>query len=96
MQNPTAKRGQTDSMVGSAEEPAMKQQKIEEHGVESSGTTGVPEESVLEFVASHDGVFLDKVVKHFNGSRRESVVEILDSLESEFKIYRKNRKYMMM
>ncbi|PUZ45959.1 hypothetical protein GQ55_7G004200 [Panicum hallii var. hallii] len=96
MQNPTAKRGQTDSMMGSAEEPAMKQQKIEKHGVESSGTTGVPEESVLEFVASHDGVLLDKVVKRFNGSRRESVVEILDSLESEFKIYRKNRKYMMM
>jgi ATP-dependent DNA helicase RecQ len=54
--NPTAKRGHTDGMVGSAEEPAMKQQKIEEHGVESSGTTGVTEESVLEFVASHDGV----------------------------------------
>jgi ATP-dependent DNA helicase RecQ len=54
--NPTAKRGQTDGMVGSAKEPAMKQQKIQEHGVESSGTTGVTEESVLEFVASHDGV----------------------------------------
>ncbi|RLM54263.1 hypothetical protein C2845_PM10G02460 [Panicum miliaceum] len=43
-----------------------------------------------------DNVLLDKVVKHFNGSTRESVVEILDSLESEFKIYRKNRKYIMM
>jgi ATP-dependent DNA helicase RecQ len=54
--NPTAKRGQTDGMVGSAKEPAMKQQKIQEHGVESSGTIGVTEESVLEFVASRDGV----------------------------------------
>ncbi|RLM87531.1 hypothetical protein C2845_PM04G34160 [Panicum miliaceum] len=94
--NPSAKRGQTDGMVGSAEEPAMKLQKIEEHGVESSGTTSATEESVLELVASRDGVLLDDVVKHFNGSKRESVVEILDSLESEFEIYKKNGKYMIM
>ena len=54
--NPSAKRGQTDGMLGSAEEPAMKLQKIEEHGVESSGTTSATEESVLELVASRDGV----------------------------------------
>ncbi|KAG2639100.1 hypothetical protein PVAP13_2NG634500 [Panicum virgatum] len=94
--NPSAKRGQTDGMLGSAEEPAMKLQKIEEHGVESSGTTSATEESVLELVASRDGVLLDDVVKHFNGSKRESVVEILDSLESEFEIYKKNGKYMIM
>jgi len=122
-------RGQTDGMVGSAEEPAMKLQKIEEHGVEPSGTTSATEESVLELVASRDGVsrhpnilsearleaqvvpvvvclsadgsicfqvLLDDVVKHFNGSKRESVVDILDSLESEFEIYKKNGKYMIM
>ncbi|CAN6206495.1 unnamed protein product [Urochloa humidicola] len=94
--NPSAKRGQTDDMVGSAEEPAMKQQKTEEHVVESSGATVATEQSVLEFVASRDGVLLDDVVKHFDGSKRESVVEILDSLESEFEIYKKNGKYMMM
>ncbi|CAL5061003.1 unnamed protein product [Urochloa decumbens] len=94
--NPSAKRGQADSMVGSVEEPAMKQQKTEEHGVESSGATVATEQSVLEFVASHDGVLLDDVVKHCDGSKRESVVEILDSLESEFEIYKKNGKYMMM
>ncbi|RLN34688.1 putative ATP-dependent DNA helicase RecQ [Panicum miliaceum] len=94
--NPSAKRGQTDGMVGSAEEPAMKLQKIEEHGVESSGITSATEESVLELVASRDGVLLDDVVEHFNGSKRESVVEILDSLESEFEIYKKNGKYMIM
>ncbi|TKW36547.1 hypothetical protein SEVIR_2G447500v4 [Setaria viridis] len=95
--NPSAKRGcQTDGMIGSADQPAMKQQKIEEHGVESSGTTVATEESVLELVASRDGVLLDEVVKHFNGSKRESVVEILDSLESEFEIYKKNGKYKIM
>ncbi|CAN6219965.1 unnamed protein product [Urochloa humidicola] len=94
--NPSAKRGQTDGMVGSAEEPSMKQRKIEEHGVESCGTTVASEQSVLEFVARHDGVVLDDVVKHFNGSKRESVVRILDSLESEFEIYKKSGKYMMM
>ncbi|CAN6200298.1 unnamed protein product [Urochloa humidicola] len=94
--NPSAKRGQTDGMVGSAEEPSMKQRKIEEHGVESCGTTVASEQSVLEFVARHDGVVLDDVVKHFNGSKRESAVGILDSLESEFEIYKKNGKYMVM
>jgi ATP-dependent DNA helicase RecQ len=41
-------------------------------------------------------VLLDEVVEHFSGSKRESVVEILDSLESEFEIYKKNGKYKIM
>ncbi|OEL23807.1 Werner syndrome ATP-dependent helicase-like protein [Dichanthelium oligosanthes] len=94
--NPPAKRSQTDGMVGSAEEPAIKLQKIEEHEVESSGTISATEESVLDLVGNRDGVSLDDVVKHFNGSKRESVVEVLDSLESEFSIYKKNGKYMIM
>jgi ATP-dependent DNA helicase RecQ len=55
--NPSAKRGcRTDGAVGSDDQPATKQQKVEEHGAESSGTAGATEKSVLELVASRDGV----------------------------------------
>ncbi|KAF8656550.1 hypothetical protein HU200_060609 [Digitaria exilis] len=94
--NASAKRGQTDAIVVSAEEPTTKQQKIEDHGVESTGRTSATVESVLELVGSRDGVLLGDVVEHFSGSERESVVEILDSLECEFSIYKKNGKYMIM
>jgi ATP-dependent DNA helicase RecQ len=50
--NPEAKRGQTVS----AEEPATKWQRIDEHGAESTGTATATEESVLALVASCNGV----------------------------------------
>lgn len=50
--NPSAKRGQTVS----AEEPAMKLQRIDEHGAESTGTATATEKSVLDLVASCNGV----------------------------------------
>lgn len=92
----SAKRGQTDGMVVSAEGPAMKLQKMDEHGAESTGTATATEESVLDLVASRDGVSLEDVAKQFKGSKRESVVEILDNLESEFSIYKKNGNYKIM
>ncbi|KAL6657204.1 hypothetical protein ACP70R_004984 [Stipagrostis hirtigluma subsp. patula] len=90
--SPSAKRGQSDGMVVSADEPAIKLQKIEEQSTGASAT----EESVLELVSSRDGVSLEDVVKHFKGSTRESVVEILDSLEGGFSIYKKNDRYMFL
>jgi len=50
--NPSAKRGQTVS----AEEPATKLQRIDEHGAKSTGTAAATEESVLALVASCNGV----------------------------------------
>lgn len=50
--SPSAKRGQTVS----AEEPVMKLQRIDEHGAESTGATTATEESVLDLVASRNGV----------------------------------------
>jgi ATP-dependent DNA helicase RecQ len=51
--NPSSKRGQTD---GTDDEPAMKLQKIQDHAVDSTGTTSATEETVLQLVASCDGV----------------------------------------
>jgi ATP-dependent DNA helicase RecQ len=41
-------------------------------------------------------VSLEDAVKHFSGSKRESVVEILESLESNFVVYRKNDRYLIL
>ncbi|CAD6216658.1 unnamed protein product [Miscanthus lutarioriparius] len=90
--NPSAKRGQTVS----AEGPATKLQRIDEHGAKSTGTAAATEESVLALVASCNGVSLEDVAKHFKGSKRESVLEILEGLESQFIIYKRNGNYMIL
>jgi ATP-dependent DNA helicase RecQ len=41
-------------------------------------------------------VSLEDAVKHFSGSKRESVIEILESLESNFVVYRRNDCYMIL
>ncbi|XP_066391510.1 uncharacterized protein [Miscanthus floridulus] len=89
--NPSAKRGQTVSA-----EPATKLQRIDEHGAKSTGTAAATEESVLALVASCNGVSLEDVAKHFKGSKRESVLEILEGLESQFIIYKRNGNYMIL
>uniref|UniRef100_A0A0A9CWS7 Similar to Os07g0681600 n=1 Tax=Arundo donax TaxID=35708 RepID=A0A0A9CWS7_ARUDO len=94
--SPSAKRGQIDGMVISGDKPATKLQKIQEHVAESTDTTCATEESILELIGSRDGVSLEDVAKHFKGSKRESVVEILNGLESDFSIYKKNGLYMML
>lgn len=52
--NPSGKRGQTVS----AEEPTTKLQRIDEHGAESAGTATATEQSVLDLVASCNGVMV--------------------------------------
>uniref|UniRef100_A0A0A9D478 Similar to Os07g0681600 n=1 Tax=Arundo donax TaxID=35708 RepID=A0A0A9D478_ARUDO len=93
--SPSAKRGQTDGMV-CGDEPAMKLQKIQGLGAESTDTTCATEESMLELIGSREGISLDDVTKQFKGSKRESVVEILNGLESDFSIYKKNGLYMIL
>lgn len=90
--NPSAKRGQTVCV----EEPATKLQRTYEHGAELTGTATATVDSVLDLVASCNGVSLEDVAKHFKGSKRESVLEILEGLESEFTIYKKNGNYMVL
>jgi ATP-dependent DNA helicase RecQ len=41
-------------------------------------------------------VSLEDVATHFKGSKRALVLEILEGLESEFTIYKKNGNYMML
>lgn len=39
---------------------------------------------------------LSDVLKHFNGSREEYVVDLLSNLEGEFMIFKKNNMYRLM
>ncbi|KAG8099080.1 hypothetical protein GUJ93_ZPchr0013g37483 [Zizania palustris] len=89
--SPSTKRGQTDGTLIYGDEPASKLQKIDEQDVKSTAT----EDAILEMVAGRDGVSLEDVVKHFNGSKRECV-EILDSLECNFLVYKRNGSYMVL
>ncbi|GJN10657.1 hypothetical protein PR202_ga28770 [Eleusine coracana subsp. coracana] len=94
--NPSSKRGQTDGTFACTDEPAMKQQKIQEHGIESAGTTNATEETILELIASRDGISLEDIAEHFKGAKKESVEEILNSLEYEFLIYKKDGCYKIL
>ncbi|KAJ0979160.1 hypothetical protein J5N97_014634 [Dioscorea zingiberensis] len=39
------------------------------------------ESAILEWVANQDGVSSSNIIEHFKGSRRESIIELLDHLE---------------
>ncbi|XP_077236964.1 uncharacterized protein LOC143878578 isoform X2 [Tasmannia lanceolata] len=42
------------------------------------------ESAVLEWLRNHDGVALSDIIEHFNGSMKESVVDLLNSLEDNY------------
>ncbi|EMS51059.1 ATP-dependent DNA helicase recQ [Triticum urartu] len=94
--SPSTKRSQTDGTPLSADEPVMKLQKIEEQGTEPTTTNVATEDAILELAASRNGVSLEDAVKHFSGSKRESVVEMLESLRCSFAVYMKNGCYLVL
>ncbi|CAN1312644.1 Bifunctional 3'-5' exonuclease/ATP-dependent helicase WRN [Linum perenne] len=55
------------------------------------------EDSILDWIKKNDdGVSASDVLKHFNGSDEESVVAMLNSLEGDFVIYKKNNVYRIL
>ncbi|KEH34543.1 putative DNA helicase [Medicago truncatula] len=55
------------------------------------------ESSVVEWLKNHDeGATLTDMLEHFNGSNEDSIVELLNSLESDFLIYKKGNMYRAM
>lgn len=75
---------------------SKKRQKLGSSEEESKVTLKATENSVLDWLNTKNGVTLSEILKHFNGSEDESVIELLTCLESEFMIYRKNNMYMIM
>ncbi|XP_037483480.1 ATP-dependent DNA helicase RecQ-like [Triticum dicoccoides] len=94
--SPLTKRSQTDGTPLPADEPVMKLQKIDEQGTEPTAPNVATEDAILELAASRNGVSLEDAVKHFSGSKRESVVEMLESLRCSFAVYMKNGCYLVL
>ncbi|WOL01871.1 hypothetical protein Cni_G10590 [Canna indica] len=54
------------------------------------------ENTVLEWIRNQDGVSAMDVVKQFKGSKEESVLDLLTSLEGDFLVFKKNDLYRIM
>ncbi|KAL5991424.1 hypothetical protein ACLOJK_012333 [Asimina triloba] len=53
-------------------------------------TNEVTDGALLDWIGRHDGVAQSDIIEHFKGSNQNSVVNMLNSLEGEFLIFRKN------
>ncbi|KAF7816268.1 Werner syndrome ATP-dependent helicase isogeny [Senna tora] len=80
----------------SEEEFTKKRLKVCEPEEENPIKLKATESSLVEWMKNHGGATLIDILKHFNGSSEDSVVELLNCLESEFVIYKKNNMYRLM
>ncbi|KAM0953851.1 putative DNA helicase [Dioscorea sansibarensis] len=82
-------RSYGSSIENSSIKKLHKCSETEEHNDQSEAS----ESAILEFVANQDGVSLSTITEHFKGSRRELIIQILDHLEGEFLIFKRNDIY---
>ncbi|XP_051213624.1 uncharacterized protein [Lolium perenne] len=94
--SPSRKRSRTDGTPVSDDKQVKKLQKMDEQVTESTAPAVATEEAILELAESRGGVSLEDAVKHFSGSKRESVVEMLESLQCNFAVYMKNDCYLVL
>ncbi|KAL8531340.1 hypothetical protein ACS0TY_008097 [Phlomoides rotata] len=77
---------------------SRKRQKLDEpREVEPVVTIEATEDSVLNWLKNFEnGALLSDLLKHFNGSKEESVIDLLNNLEAEFLVFKKNNLYQLM
>ncbi|KAM7460393.1 hypothetical protein LguiB_036250 [Lonicera macranthoides] len=76
---------------------SKKRQKVDAPEQENCVALEATENSLLNWIKKfNDGVSLNDILEHFNGSTKECLVDLLGCLESEFLIFRKNDMYMLM
>ncbi|GFZ20021.1 RECQ helicase SIM [Actinidia rufa] len=76
---------------------SSKRQKVEASEEEHSLALELTESSLLNWLKNYnDGVSPSDILEHFNGSTEKLVLEMLNCLESEFLIFKKNNLYMLM
>ncbi|KAJ4817025.1 ATP-dependent DNA helicase recQ [Rhynchospora pubera] len=98
----TSSDGQTETTGGMeqhhrcVESPPKKLQKVDEHGLASLSASEATEDAIMEWVRSHDGVSLEDTIRYFGGSKKDSVIGLLDYLEGEFLLFKKNDLYIVM
>ncbi|KAK6163910.1 hypothetical protein DH2020_000774 [Rehmannia glutinosa] len=74
-----------------------KRQKLDVPRVQQSVAVELTENSVIDWLKNfEDGVLLSDILEHFNGSKEESVVDLLNHMEGEFLIFKKNNLYKLM
>ncbi|XP_075634157.1 uncharacterized protein LOC142606705 [Castanea sativa] len=74
-----------------------KRQKVSELDKGSLIPLEATESSIVEWLKNYaEGVTLSEILEHFNGSKEESVLDLLSCLESDFLIYKKNNMYRVM
>ncbi|KHN18629.1 uncharacterized protein LOC114396797 [Glycine soja] len=74
-----------------------KRQKVSETKEVNSTKLKATESSVVEWLKNLDeGATLSDVLEHFNGSSKDSVVELLNCLQSDFSIYSKGGTYKIL
>ncbi|PIN07968.1 DNA helicase [Handroanthus impetiginosus] len=74
-----------------------KRQKLDVPHVKQSVALEATEDSVLDWLKNFkDGVSLSDILKHFNGSKEEAVIDLIKHLEGEFMIFNKNNLYRLM
>ncbi|XP_073040395.1 uncharacterized protein [Primulina eburnea] len=73
---------------------ARKRQKLDAPREEQNIAT---ESSILVWIDNFgDGVLLSDILEHFNGSKEDSIINLLQHLEGEFLIFKKNNVYKVM
>nr|XP_027112941.1 uncharacterized protein LOC113731733 [Coffea arabica] len=88
-----------EESVGSSNDPPLtrKRQKIDALDVLAEVMVEATETSIIRWLGKFDhGVPLSDILGHFNGSTESSVIDLLNSLEGEFLIFKKNDLYMLM
>ncbi|KAF3331881.1 mediator of RNA polymerase II transcription subunit 34-like isoform X1 [Carex littledalei] len=78
------------------ESPPKKIQKVHEHGLASTNVPEATEDAMMQWVRSRDGVTLEDTIGYFGGSKKDLVVDLLDSLEGDFLVFKKNGLYKAM
>ncbi|KDP45660.1 hypothetical protein JCGZ_17267 [Jatropha curcas] len=63
----------------------------------SSVALEATENSILNWLEKlNEGVSLSDILEHFNGSKKESVIDLVASLECDFLIFKKNNLYRLL
>ncbi|XP_042514697.1 probable ATP-dependent DNA helicase RecQ [Macadamia integrifolia] len=93
--NPKIFAGTKQPRLDDVQIPAWKLQKIDVLEEGSKISVEATRSNVLEWLGNHDGVALSDIIKHFNESR-ESLLDLLGCLESEFLVFKKNNLYRIM
>ncbi|XP_072998258.1 uncharacterized protein [Typha latifolia] len=89
------KQGRSDDALD-FESPVKKLHKMVDQEERYSEALEATENAVMGWIRNNDGVALVDILEHFKGSKRDSVVNLLERLEGEFLVFRKNGLYRPM